>query len=255
MTDERVAVVTGAANGIGLAVAEALAAAGFRLFLLDLDAERARERAAALSEAGATVDATGCDVASWSDVERAFAEIHSTCRQIDALHSNAGSEGYFPFAEMAIDEIRRQVDVNLLGHLYCIRAALPLFRDGGSIVITASVQGHLTLPGCVPYGAAKAGLMAAARALAVELGPKRIRVNTVSPGTIQTPMLDRSMEGMGVAERDDFLRQVREANALGRIGGAEEIANVVVFLCSDQAGYITGEDIVVDGGYLRVKKF
>jgi NAD(P)-dependent dehydrogenase (short-subunit alcohol dehydrogenase family) len=121
--------------------------------------------------------------------------------------------------------------------------------------MTASVQAHLTLPGCVPYAAAKAGLIAVARALSVELGPKGIRVNTVSPGTIDTPMLQRSLKGMNRDEITNMLTQTREANALGRIGTPDEVANVVVFLCSEGATYITGEDVVVDAGYLRVKKF
>ena len=158
---------------------------------------------------------------------------------------------------MPIEEMRSQIDVNLMGHLYCAKAALPLLgaASGGSIVFTASVQGHVTLPGCVPYAAAKAGLMAVARALAVELGAKGIRVNTVSPGTIDTPMLRRDLSGMSHEKIDDFLKQVRGANALGRIGEAREIADVVVFLCSERASYITGEDILVDGGFLAVKKF
>ena len=126
---------------------------------------------------------------------------------------------------------------------------------GGSIVFTASVQAYVTLPGCVPYAAAKAGLLAAARALAVEVGGRGIRTNCVSPGTIDTPMLQAGLEGMNIREAEYFLTNVRSANALGRIGEPWEIADAVVFLCSDQASYITGTDLVVDGGYLRLKKF
>jgi NAD(P)-dependent dehydrogenase (short-subunit alcohol dehydrogenase family) len=250
----RVALVTGAANGIGRASAEAFAGAGYAVVLLDRDGDGARAAAAALGEPAIAVE---CDVSDWDDVRRAFDEVDRAHGRLDALHANAGSEGYYAFEEMPIEELRRQVDVNLMGHLYCLRAALPLLAaaGGGSIVLTASVQGHLTLPGCVPYAAAKAGLMAVARALAVELGPKGIRVNTVSPGTIATPMLDRSLEGMAAEEVEGFLGQVRAANALGRIGEPRDIANVVVFLCSEGAAYVTGEDVVVDGGYLRVKKF
>lgn len=125
----------------------------------------------------------------------------------------------------------------------------------GSIVFTASVQGHITLPGCAPYAASKAGLMAVARALSVELGDRGIRVNTVSPGTIDTPMLRRDLAGMNTAEAAAFRDRVDGANALGRVGEAREIADVVVFLCSDGASYITGADVPVDGGFLRVKKF
>ena len=117
------------------------------------------------------------------------------------------------------------------------------------------MQGYTTLPGCVAYAACKAGLMAAARALAVEVGGDGVRVNSVSPGTIDTPMLRRDLEGMNVDEADAFLGRVEGANALGRIGRAEEVASAVVWLCSPEASYVTGTDLVVDGGYLRVKRF
>jgi len=258
MLDDRVAVVTGAAGGIGRASLEAFAVAGYAVAALDLDeagATRAAEETA--TETGRRAVGIGCDIADWGSVENAFAHVAEALGRVDALHANVGSEGYFAFGEMAIAELRRQIDVNLVGHLYCIKAALPLLEraGGGAIVITASVQGHLTLPGCVPYAAAKAGLMAVARALSVELGPKGIRVNTISPGTIDTPMLDRSLEGMNVADADNLLAGIRGANALGRVGDPREVASVAVFLCSSGASYVTGEDVVVDGGYLRVKKF
>jgi NAD(P)-dependent dehydrogenase (short-subunit alcohol dehydrogenase family) len=197
------------------------------------------------------------DVAEPAQVDALLQAVEDTWGRLDAVHSNAGVEGYFPLAEMSLEVLRRQIDVNLLGNLLVARASIPLLRSsgGGSIVFTASVQGHLTLPGCVPYAAAKAGLMATARALAVELGADGIRVNTVSPGTIDTPMLRRDLADMNSDDLAAFYAQVEGANALGRIGAAREIADVVVFLCSDKASYVTGEDIVVDGGYLRVKKF
>jgi len=254
---ERVAVVTGAAGGIGRASVRAFAEAGYAVAALDLDEAGAQRAAEESAGPGGRALGIGCDVADWESVERAFARVGEELGRVDALHANAGSEGYFAFVEITIAELRRQIDVNLLGHLLCIKAALPLLEraGGGAIVITSSVQGHLTLPGCVPYAAAKGGLMAAARALAVELGPQGIRVNTISPGTIDTAMLDRSLAGMNTDEVADVLDRVRGANALGRIGEPREIADVAVFLCSRGASYVTGEDVVVDGGYLRVKKF
>src|SRR5207244_2244576 len=113
----------------------------------------------------------------------------------------------------------------------------------------------VTLPGCVPYAAAKAGLVAAARALAPEVGRDGIRVNAVAPGTIDTPMLRRDLAGMNRDEADAFLERVADANALGRIGEPEEIARVVAFLASDASSYVTGTTIVADGGYLTVESF
>ena len=254
---DSVAIVTGAAAGIGAASARAFGAAGYRVALADIDGAGAQAEAEMLRGEGIETLAAEVDVADASMVDALMATVRQAWGRLDAVHSNAGVEGYFPLEEMTLDVLRRQIDVNLLGNLLVARAAIPLLRaaGGGSIVFTASVQGHLTLPGCVPYAAAKAGLMATARALAVELGDAGIRVNTVSPGTIDTPMLRRDLADMNSEDTAAFVRQVAAASALGRIGEAHEIADMVVFLCSDKASYVTGEDIVVDGGYLRVKKF
>ena len=147
------------------------------------------------------------------------------------------------------------VVIECTGKVDVWEAAPALVRRGGSIVFLSSVQGYVTLPGCVPYAATKAGLVAAARALAVEVGSDGIRVNAVAPGTIDTPMLQRDLGGMNREEAASFLDRVRRANALGRIGEPREIADVVVFLASDAASYVTGTSIVVDGGYLAVKTF
>lgn len=254
MTDSpKVAVVTGAAAGIGRASASAFAAAGYRLALVDRDTDPLEEAVEAIPGATAHI----CDVSDPVQVATTFAGIGAAHGRIDALHANAGVSTYSSFDELPIDVIQRQVELNLLSHLYCVKEALPLLAipETSAVVFTASVQAHLTLPGCVPYAAAKAGLIAAARALAVELGDRAIRVNSVSPGTIDTPMLHRDVAGMDREQGEGFLRRVEQANALGRIGEAREVADVVVFLCSEQATYVTGEDVVVDGGYLRVKRF
>jgi NAD(P)-dependent dehydrogenase (short-subunit alcohol dehydrogenase family) len=252
-----VAVVTGGGAGIGAESGRAFAEAGYRVLLVDIDEAAAQETAAALRAAELDVKAQRCDVADPDEVAAVFEAVAREYDRLDALHANAGVEGYFLLEEMVVDVLLRQIAVDLTGALLCARAAIPLLaRDGGgSIVFTSSVQGYLTLPGCVPYAAAKAGLMAAARALAVEVGDRGIRVNSVSPGTIDTPMLRRDLAEMNPTQVEDFFDRVRAANALGRVGEAQEVAQVVVFLCSSRASYITGEDVVVDGGYLRVKKF
>ena len=122
-------------------------------------------------------------------------------------------------------------------------------------MFTSSVQGHITLPGCAPYAAAKAGLMAVARALSVELGDRGIRVNTVSPGTIDTPMLRRDLSGMNTSEAAAFMERVEGANALGRVGEAGRSPTSSCSSAPTRASYITGADVPVDGGFLRVKKF
>jgi NAD(P)-dependent dehydrogenase (short-subunit alcohol dehydrogenase family) len=124
---------------------------------------------------------------------------------------------------------------------------------GGSIVITSSVQATHSLPGCVVYAAAKAGVIAAARTLALEVGRDNIRVNAISPGTIDTPMLTRDLADMNIEKADEFLDSVKSANALNRIGNPSEIADAVIFLFSDKSLYITGTNLVIDGGFTAVK--
>jgi len=169
--------------------------------------------------------------------------------------ANAAVSVYTNLEDQDEETIDAVLDTDLKGALLCAQAAIPAMRrrGGGSIVFLSSVQGYVTLPGCVPYAAAKAGVVAAARALAVEVGVDGIRVNAVAPGTIDTPMLRRDLAGMNLEEADSFLARVERANALGRIGAPREVADVVVFLASDASSYVTGTSIVVDGGYLAVK--
>jgi len=175
---------------------------------------------------------------------------------LDVVVANAAVSIYEPFEEQSEETIDLLLDTNLKGALLCAQLAIPALRarGGGSIVFVSSVQAFVTLPGCVPYAAAKAGLVAAASALAREVGRDGIRVNAIAPGTIDTPMLRRDLSGMNREEAESFLRQVEEANALGRIGRPDEVARTVVYLASDVSSYVTGTTIVVDGGYLTVKK-
>jgi NAD(P)-dependent dehydrogenase (short-subunit alcohol dehydrogenase family) len=236
----KVALVTGAASGIGLAVAEAFAEAGASVVGMDL-AEGA--------------DVVG-DVRRRADIEAAIATAGERFGGLDIVVANAAVSIYEEFDRQSEETIDLLLDTNLKGALLTAQVAIPELkrRGGGSIVLVSSVQAYVTLPGCVPYAAAKAGLVAAALALAPELGRHGIRVNALAPGTIDTPMLRRDLAGMNRDEADEFLRRVEKANALGRIGRPEEIAAVAVFLASDAASYVTGTTIVADGGYLTVKK-
>jgi NAD(P)-dependent dehydrogenase (short-subunit alcohol dehydrogenase family) len=234
--DGKVALVTGAASGIGLATVEAFRAAGAEVVGMDL--------------------AEGADVRSRADVEAAIATARERFGGLDVVVANAAVSLYEEFETQSEETIDLVLDTNLKGALLCAQLAIPEVkrRGGGSIVFVSSVQAYVTLPGCVPYAAAKAGLVAAALALAPEVGRHGIRVNAIAPGTIDTPMLQRDLAGMNRDEADAFLRRVEDANALGRIGRPEEIAEVAVFLASDRSSYVTGTTIVADGGYLTVKK-
>jgi NAD(P)-dependent dehydrogenase (short-subunit alcohol dehydrogenase family) len=253
----KVAAVTGAGSGLGRACAVALGAAGAAVVANDLALDGLRETADEVVAAGGDVEVVVGDIRHRADVNKIIAAAHSRFDGLDVMIANAGVSKYVPFEEATEDDFDVLLDTNLRGALLCAQAAIPPLRarGGGSIVFISSVQAFVTLPGCVAYAAAKAGLIAAARALAVEVGGEGIRVNAIAPGVFDTPMLHRDLDGMNVDEASGFLARVEGANVLGRIGRPDEIGDVVVFLTSDAASYITGTTLVVDGGYLAVKAF
>ena len=253
----KVAAVTGAGSGIGRGIAVALAHAGARVVVNDLVEDGLDETLELVAAAGSEGVASIGDVRRREDVQRLVDDAAASFGGLDVMVANAAVGLYADLEVMTEDEIDRVLDVNLKGALTCAQLAIPALRarGGGSIVFVSSAQAYETLRGCVVYGAAKAGLVAAARALAVEVGEHGIRVNAIAPGTIDTPMLQRDLDGMNTADAGGFLERVRSANALGRIGTVEEVADVVVFLVSDAARYVTGTTVVADGGFLAVRRF
>ena len=251
------AAVTGAGSGLGRAAALALSAAGASVVVNDVDEVGLQETVRLLEDSGASAAAHMGNVASKSDVLGLVETAVSAFGGLDVMHANAAVSIYRDFETMSEDDLDLVLDTNLRGALLCAQAAIPPMRErgAGSIILVSSVQGFQGLSGAVVYSAAKAGLVTAARTLAVEVGGHGIRVNAIAPGTIDTPMLHRDLEPMGMDEQESFLERVRGANALGRIGRPEEVAALVVFLASDASSYVTGSCFTVDGGFLAVKRF
>lgn len=252
----KVAVVTGAGSGIGRACALSLADVGAAVVVNDIDAGAIEQTLdEVLAGGGKAVGRVG-DVRRPDDVSALVNFALAAFGSLDVMVANAAISTYVPFEEMSVEDIDLVLETDLRGALLCAQQSIPALRaaGGGSIVFISSVQAFVTLAGCLPYAAAKAGLVAAARALAVEVGRDGIRVNAVAPGTIDTPMLHRDLSGMNRDEAEQFMQRVNDANALGRVGRPDEIAACVVFLASDASSYVTGSTLVADGGYVAVKR-
>ena len=244
---DKVAVVTGAAAGIGRGSAQVLAQCGGRVVVADIDDKGGAETVALITNAGGRASFCRADVTRADQIAALVAYAEKTYGGLDIMHANAGITDYAELEVTTETQMDRVLDLNLRGVLLCARYAIPAMkkRGGGSIVFTSSVLNTIGFPGCVVYSATKAGMIGAARTLAVEVGKHNIRVNCVSPGTINTPMLARDVTD---------LPAMRAANALGRIGEPEDIGEAVAWLSSDAAGYVTGQNLYVDGAFTALKK-
>jgi 3-oxoacyl-[acyl-carrier protein] reductase len=245
---ERVAVVTGAARGIGAAEAIRLAQEGANVAALDLSSEASRETVEAVEAAGAEGLAVACDVSSARQVDRAFEEIANHFGRIDILVNNAGVLRDNLAFKMSEEDWDTVLDVHLKGSFLCSKAVQKYMveQEYGKIVMTSSIVA-LGNRGQANYSSAKAGLQALARTLALELGRFNINVNAVAPGWIETEMTREAAERVGMTMeemKDRFAKNI----PLKRFGRVEDIANVVAFLVSDEASYISGETIYVAGG-------
>ncbi|MBT3534039.1 MAG: SDR family oxidoreductase [Rhodospirillaceae bacterium] len=236
----KVAVVTGAARGIGLATAKRFLAEGWRVALLDIDGETLAAAAKGLNGALAVT----CDVAKPDQVESAIDLVREQFGRIDALVNNAGTAVFKPLLQTSFEEWRRVLDVNLSGPFLCSQACAPLMiaQGGGSIVNITSISGLRASTLRVAYGTSKAGLMHLTKQQAAELGEVGIRVNAVSPGPVDTAMA-KAVHSQAI--RADY----HDAIPLNRYGLEQEIAEAIWFLCSDRASYITGQTLAVDGGF------
>ncbi|HXG18765.1 MAG TPA: SDR family NAD(P)-dependent oxidoreductase [Methylomirabilota bacterium] len=253
----KVALITGAGRGQGLAAAKRFAAEGAKIVVNDLDAESVSAAVAAIrAAAGEAVEAVG-DVASSADVRRTLAVAKEKFGGLDILYNNAGI-GYSATKRFGVamsdvvscteEDWRRILDINIGGVFLFCKYGIPMLieRGGGVIINTASIAALRGAADAHAYTATKGAVMALTRAIAVTYGPKGIRANTICPGVIDTEMIHETL-----IVRDDIRKMLIQSTPLRRAGTAEDIADVALFLASDASRFITGEEIVVDGGIIQ----
>jgi 3-oxoacyl-[acyl-carrier protein] reductase len=242
----KVAVVTGASKGIGAAVAQNLAAEGASVVVNYSSSKAGADKVVAeISKAGGRAVAVQGDVSKKADIDRLFVETRKTFGPLDILVNNAGIYEFSPLENITADHFRKQFDLNVLGLILTTQEAVKYFGPGGGSVVNISsiVSGTYAPPNGSVYSATKASVDAVTRSLSKELGGRRIRVNAVNPGMIET----EGLHAAGIAE-SDLRKSIEAQTPLGRIGRPQDIASAVVFFASDDASWITGESLYVTGG-------
>jgi NAD(P)-dependent dehydrogenase (short-subunit alcohol dehydrogenase family) len=245
--DGKIAVITGGSAGMGLAAAKLFVEEGARVVITGRD-QAALD--AAVRSIGRDVEAFRSDISSVADLEALRAHIEKQYGRVDVVFANAGTAKPGPFEQVTEDDFDFGVDTNLKGTFFTVQKLVPLMTAGGAVVLNTSIQGSKGWPGFTVYAATKAAIRSLARTLTAELAAKGIRVNAVAPGFIDTDLIRK------VGLSDDAIEQINaQAHAqipLGRSGSAAEVAKTVLFLASDDAAYVTGVELTVDGGWTQV---
>jgi NAD(P)-dependent dehydrogenase (short-subunit alcohol dehydrogenase family) len=243
----KIAVVTGGNSGIGLATAKRLADEGAYVFITG---RRQAELDAAVKQIGKNVTAVQGDVANLADLDRLYDTVKQQKGRIDILFANAGGGEFAPLGSITEEHFDKTFNSNVKGLLFTVQKALPLMKDGASIILNASIVSMKGMPAFSVYSATKAAVRSFARSWTVDLKDRHIRVNAVSPGPIETPGVS------GLAKNAEEEKQIKAGLVsgvpMGRMGTSDEIAKAVSFLASDDASYIAGIELFVDGGYAQV---
>lgn len=251
---DKKAVVTGGARGLGLAIAYRLAEAGATVFVADIDSDASKKAAESLTKTGFKALPVKCNVSSEEDVKKMVELAGSQMGGIDILVNNAGIFPQISLQEMTAEDFDRVISVNLKGTFLCSREASRLMieqRSGGSIINLASIDAvHPSQKGLTAYDASKGAVLTLTKSLALELGQDDIRVNAIAPGGILTESLASLVTSSPSPQGKAQLKKFMARMTLGRMGRADDVARVALFLASEMSSYITGTLIIVDGGYL-----
>jgi len=241
----KIAVITGGSSGIGLATAKRFVEEGAYVFITG---RRQAELDKAVVEIGSNVTGVQADVSNLDDLDRLYKEVETKKSKVDVLFANAGIAEPKPTAAVSAEDYDKTFDVNARGVFFAVQKALPLMKEGGSIILTGSGIWQKGVPVYATYGATKAALRSFVRTWTAELASKGIRANVISPGPVETPILKRQF-----GENTDSMKErFKTMIPMGRMGKPEEIAAAAVFLASEESSFITGIDLPVDGGLVAV---
>ncbi len=240
MQKQKVALVTGAGLGIGKGIALALAKEGYAVVVSDINEEYGTQTATEVEALGVKTLFVKCDVADATQVANLFTQVQESFGQLDVLVNNAGIYPFVSFVDMEESDWDRVMNVNMKGVFFCTKEAVKIMPEGGRIVDVSSIASIQGFTGLVHYCASKGGVNGMVRALALELAPRKITINAVAPGAIATP---------GAQMPEENMQQILAGIPLARMGQPEDIAYAVVFLASEKPNYITGQVLVVDGGW------
>jgi len=239
----KVAMVTGGNSGIGLAAAKAFAREGAQVAVTGRDEGTLKN---AEKEIGSGALAIRADAARIADLDAAMAKVRDQFKRIDALFVNAGIGRFVPIAEVTEAMFDEIVTINLKGAFFTVQKALPLMARGSAVVLNASINAHIGLPGTTVYGATKAAVVNMAKTMSADLAERGIRVNAVSPGPVETPIFGRA--GISSEQSRQTKEWLQNQTLVKRMGEPEEIAEAVLYLSSDVSSFVVGAELVIDGG-------
>jgi NAD(P)-dependent dehydrogenase (short-subunit alcohol dehydrogenase family) len=243
----KVALITGGNSGMGLVTARLFAAEGAKVIITGRRQNDLDEAAKSIGPAALGVQG---DVSKMADLNRLFATIREKFGKLDIIFANAGGGTMVPLTEVTEEQFDREFGINVKGLFFTVQKALPLLRDGASIILNSSIAGYKGIERFSVYSATKAAVRSFARSWTADLKERKIRVNSISPGPIKTPIFGKM--GLSQEQAHGFEGALTGMIPLGRMGTSEEIAKVVLFLASDDSSFVTGIDLSVDGGMAQV---